>query len=54
MALRHLKGGVLKCASAEMVADGTERANLRKWGTGDMFFTYVTRVCLELKRATAP
>ena len=30
--------------------DCTERTNLRKWGTGDMFFTYVTRVCLDLKR----
>ena len=30
--------------------DCTERTNLRKWGTGDMFFTYVARVCMELKR----
>jgi hypothetical protein len=53
MAVRHFKGGMLKCASAQTVADDTERANLRKWGTGDMFFTFVTRVCLELKRAMA-
>jgi len=54
MAVRHFKGGMLQCASAQTVAEGTERTNLRKWGTGDMFFTYVTRVCLEMKRATAP
>jgi hypothetical protein len=54
MAVRHFKGGLLKCAGAQTVADGTERSNLRKWGTGDMFFTYVTRVCLELKRAMVP
>jgi hypothetical protein len=54
MAVRHSMGGMLKCASAQTVAEGTERINLRKWGTGDMFFTYVTRVCLELKRAIAP
>jgi hypothetical protein len=29
------------------VPDCTERNNLRKWGTGDMFFSYVTRVCLD-------
>jgi hypothetical protein len=29
------------------VPDCTERTNLRKYGTGDMFFTYVSRVCLE-------
>jgi hypothetical protein len=53
-AVRHYKGGMLACASAQTVAGGTERANLRKWGTGDMFFTYVTRVCLEMRRTTAP
>ena len=25
----------------------TERTNLRKYGTADMFFTYRTKVCLE-------
>ena len=44
-ALRHYKDGMLKCAVAEKVPDCTERNNLRKWGTGDMFFTYRTRVC---------
>jgi hypothetical protein len=46
-ALRHYKDGVLKCAPAVPVPDCTERTNLRKFGTGDMFFTYSTRVCLE-------
>jgi len=49
-AVRHFKDGMLKCAIAQAVPDCTERTNLRKWGTGDMFFTYVTRVCLDQKR----
>jgi hypothetical protein len=44
-AVRHFKGGMLKCAPAMAVPDCTERTNLRKWGTGDMFFTYRTTVC---------
>jgi hypothetical protein len=52
-AVRHYKDGMLKCALAEKVVDCTERNNLRKWGTGDMFFTYVTRVCLDQKREMA-
>jgi hypothetical protein len=50
MAASHFKNGMLKCTMAKKVPDCTERNNLRKWGTGDMFFTYVTRVCLEQKR----
>ena len=46
-AVRHYKDGMLKCAPAEKVVDCTERTNLRKYGTGDMFFTYVSQVCLE-------
>jgi hypothetical protein len=46
-AVRHFKDGMLKCAPAEKVVDCTERTNLRKYGTGDMFFTYVTQVCLK-------
>ena len=46
-AVRHYKDGLLKCAPAEKVVDCTERTNLRKYGTGDMFFTFVTKVCLE-------
>ena len=49
-ALRHFKNGVLKCALAVPVPDCTERTNLRKFGTGDMFFSYVSKVCLETGR----
>ena len=47
-ALRHYKGGVLKCAPAVTVPDCTERTNLRKWGTGDMFISYHSRVCVDV------
>lgn len=47
-ALRHYKGGVLKCAPAVVVPDCTERGNLRKWGTGDMFVSYHSRVCVDV------
>ncbi len=46
-AVRHYKGGMLKCAPAVAVPDCTERTNLRKYGTGDMFFTYRAKVCME-------
>jgi hypothetical protein len=44
-AVRHYKNGMLKCEAALPVKDCTERTNLRKWGTGDMFFSYRTQVC---------
>jgi len=44
-AVRHYKDGMLKCAPAMPVPDCTERTNLRKYGTGDMFFSYRGRVC---------
>ena len=47
-ALRHFKGGVLKCAPAVKVPDCTERTNLRKWGTGDMFVSYASQVCVDV------
>ena len=46
-AVRHFKGGMLKCAPAVRVPDCTERTNLRKFGTADMFFTYRAKVCME-------
>ena len=49
-ALRHFKDGMLKCAIAVPVPDCTERTNLRRWGTGDMFFSYRTRVCAQTHR----
>jgi hypothetical protein len=44
-AVRHYKNGMLKCEAAVPVKDCTERTNLRKYGTGDMFFSYRTQVC---------
>ena len=52
-AVRHFKDGMLKCAPAMAVPDCTERTNLRKWGTGDMFFTYRSKVCAETARAVS-
>src|SRR6185312_6663482 len=46
-ALRHFKDGMLKCAPAVPVVDCTERTNLRKYGSADMFFSYRAKVCLE-------
>jgi hypothetical protein len=44
-ALRHFKDGLVKCAVAEKVPDCTERTNMRKYGLGDVFFTFQTQVC---------
>lgn len=52
-ALRHYKDGVLKCAPATPVPDCTERTNLRRYGTGDMFFTYRSKICLETREEYA-
>ena len=52
-AVRHYKDGMLKCAPAVKVPDCTERTNLRKYGTNDMFFTYRTRLCLDAGGASA-
>jgi hypothetical protein len=49
-ALRHYKDGMLKCAIEVPVPDCTERTNLRRWGTGDMFFSYRTKVCAQTHR----
>ncbi len=45
-ALVHYRGGMLKCARAKPVKDCTERVNLRRWGSGDFFFSYRFRVCV--------
>ncbi len=37
---------MLKCAPAVPVPDCTERTNLRRYGTGDMFFTFRAKVCV--------
>ncbi len=53
-ALRHFKDGMLKCTPKVWVKDCTERTNLRRWGTGDMFFTYRTTVCVSQRTASSP
>jgi hypothetical protein len=52
-ALRHFKDGMLKCAPKVAVKDCTERSNLRRWGTADMFFTYRSTVCVTPRPAAA-
>ncbi|MBV9330529.1 MAG: hypothetical protein JOZ55_03145 [Alphaproteobacteria bacterium] len=49
-ALRHYKNGMLKCAPATWVSDCTERTNLRRYGTGDLFFSYRSKVCVTPTR----
>jgi len=50
-AVRHFKDGMLKCVAEMEVPDCTERTNLRKYGTGDMFFSYRSKVCAEERSA---
>ncbi|MGA7674802.1 MAG: hypothetical protein WCA78_07100 [Rhizomicrobium sp.] len=52
-ALRHYKDGMLKCAPAVPVPDCTERTNLRRYGTGDMFFSYRASVCTNGAQTSA-
>jgi hypothetical protein len=52
-ALRHFKDGMVKCAPAIPVPDCTERTNLRRWGTGDFFFSYRAEVCVTDTRTSA-
>jgi len=52
-ALRHFKNGMLKCAPEMPVKDCTERTNLRKYGTGDLFFSYRTQVCITPGRTAS-
>ncbi|MGD0864358.1 MAG: hypothetical protein ABSA49_02255 [Rhizomicrobium sp.] len=52
-ALRHFKNGMLKCAPELPVKDCTERTNLRKYGTGDLFFSYRTSVCIAPGRTAS-
>lgn len=44
--LNHYKNGMLKCAPEVPVPDCTERTNLRRYGTGDLFFTFRAKVCV--------
>jgi hypothetical protein len=50
-ALRHYKDGMLKCAPKLPVPDCTERTNLRRYGAGDMFFSYGASVCVNTSAA---
>jgi len=52
-ALVHYRGGMLKCARAKPVKDCTERVNLRRWGSGDFFFSYRSRVCVQAPAQTS-
>ena len=52
-ALVHFKDGQLKCAPAVPVPDCTERTNLRKYGTGDFFFSYRGKVCVGVSRVAS-
>jgi len=45
-ALRHFKDGMVKCAPAVPVPDCTERTNLRRYGSGDFFFSFRGKVCV--------
>src|SRR5262249_18589615 len=47
-ALRHYRGGSIKCAGAERVPDCTERRNMRRFGMGDIFFSYNAKVCARV------
>lgn len=49
-ALRHFKDGMLKCTPVIPVKDCTERTNLRRYGTGDLFFSYRSKVCAAVTR----
>ena len=50
-ALWHYKNGMVKCAPARPVKDCTERTNLRRWGTGDFFFSYRSKACVTSRVA---
>jgi hypothetical protein len=52
-AVSHFKDGMLKCTRARPVPDCTERTNLRKYGTGDLFFSYVGMVCAAPPQSAA-
>jgi hypothetical protein len=45
--LWHYKNGMVKCGPAIPVKDCTERTNLRRYGTGDFFFSYRDKVCVS-------
>ena len=52
-ALRHYQDGLVKCAIAEKVPDCTERENMRRFGIGNLFYSYVERVCVPTANIAA-
>lgn len=52
-ALRHYRDGTVKCAVAERLTDCTERQNMRRYGLGDIFFTYRAKVCARVASYSA-
>ena len=53
-ALRHYRDGAVKCAVQERVPDCTERRNMRRYGLGDLFFSYHAKVCARVTASAAP
>jgi hypothetical protein len=47
-ALRHYRDGTVKCAAAERRTDCVERTNMRRYGIGDLFFSYRAKVCARV------
>jgi hypothetical protein len=47
-ALRHYRDGTVKCAVAERVSDCAERRNMRRYGIGDLFFSYRAKICARV------
>jgi hypothetical protein len=52
-ALRHYRDGAVKCAAQERVPDCTERRNMRRYGLGDLFFSYHAKVCARVTASAA-
>ena len=51
--LRHYREGAVKCAPATPVPDCTERGNMRRYGLGDLFFSYRAKVCARVTASAA-
>ena len=47
-ALRHYRDGTVKCAVAERLSDCVERRNMRRYGIGDVFFSYRAKICARV------
>jgi hypothetical protein len=47
-ALRHYRDGTVKCAAAERRTDCIERTNMRRYGMGDLFFSFRAKVCARV------